>query len=59
MHKIVLEASARKKCTFRERKVEPSFLRLCNAISVKVESRPRLAQLADGKLKEYNIVNAW
>lgn len=47
------------KCTFLERKAEPSFLGLRNAISVKVESRPRLDKLANGKLKANVNANAW
>lgn len=38
-------------CKSRE-EGEPSFSRLPNGSLVKVETRPRLAQLADGKLKE-------
>ena len=47
----------RQKCAFLERKIEPSFSILRNFVSVKVEFGPRLAKIANGKMKENMKVN--
>lgn len=59
MHKTILEDSAEHKCTFLERKTKPSFPRFPNVVSGKVETRPLLALLTDGQLKENMSDTKW